>query len=47
MVRTNVYHHADRDLSDYTLGASFQIRIRSLMIAAGDYLYFDDPQIGL
>jgi hypothetical protein len=41
----NLYHHSDIDLSDYTLGSSFQVRVRSLMNAADDFFYIDNLQI--
>jgi hypothetical protein len=41
----NVYHHSDIDLSGYTLGSSFQVRIRSLMSATDDTLYIDNLKI--
>jgi hypothetical protein len=39
------YHHADIDLSGYTLGSGFQVRIRSQMSAADDLFYVDDLMI--
>jgi hypothetical protein len=41
----NVYHHSDIDLSGYTLGSSFQVRIKSLMSASDDTLYIDNLKI--
>ena len=38
----NVYHHASIDLSGYALTSGFQVRFRSLMSAADDYLYIDN-----
>jgi hypothetical protein len=43
----NIYHHASINLASYTLGSSFQVRIRSLMSAADDFFYIDDLQIAL
>jgi hypothetical protein len=41
----NIYHHADINLSGYSLGSSFQVRVRSLMSAADDVLYIEDLKI--
>jgi hypothetical protein len=43
----NIYRHSDISLSGYTLGSSFQVRIRSLMSAADDVLYIDNLKIAV
>jgi hypothetical protein len=41
----NIYHHADISLAGYTLGSSFQVRVRSLMGDSTDLFYIDDLKI--
>ena len=43
----DTYHHADIDLSSYTLTSGFQVRFRSLMSATDDYFYVDNLLISL
>ena len=43
----NAYHHADINLSSYTLTSGFQVRFRSLMSATDDFFYIDNLLISL
>jgi hypothetical protein len=43
----NIYHHASINLAGYTLGSSFKVRFRSLMVNANDFLYVGDLKICL
>ena len=39
------YHHADLTIPGAALTGNFQVRVKSLMSAADDFVYIDDIQI--